>query len=835
MTSRYGNARIRRGLIHFFVGKGGTALAGVFAAILIVRELSIAEFAQYSVLVALVEILTALSGLGLAHALLRYVPELYQEGYQASLRKLVFSALAIRTCILGLCIVLAYIFSEKISINIGLASAVLAFQIFLITIFFRSTVQFLSQVLESTLHQGIAQLVYFVAVMTRLLGLVYLSFQGDVSLIEVIVLEIISDLLSFIVVMVGVSSVVSKNNTEGDSIEDDGSWVLLHLKKIAKFAVVGYLQHLAILPYGGHTNRLVGGNLLNVSSMANYGFAQTIYEYIKRYLPAQLLMGLIRPVIVARYCEHRNFSISAKLCEQVLQINYFFIGLLFVPLVVAGGDGLSVLSAGKYGHESLIILIGLFAVLTLETKRQQLELLVQIVEKYQFLIYSNILLASSVFAAIFFLPVWGAVAFPIANSLGLLVANQWVKFRLRKDGFEYGNTDLYPTICVIFLLLASIIVGFILKKVGVHWLISSILVMSIYILGGYVLCRKLLLDFVNDFINGKKRSAEIVKGSQIENSSINIAFSVLSSKNSAPLIDQIARNVFPHTVFVHHDFSKYKEFITSEPNIVILKDHVITSWGDWSLVEATLRLMKVAMDNPKITHFQLLSEACIPIRPINEFEAYLQNEQLDVMMDFIPLNLNHVLYSHGWRYLSTSKFIIKVARRASFWITDGGSYTPICSVNIRNPLPPNSLKKLFLSLMGKAILKALYLKWKLQWQGRDITDLAIGGQWFCLSRNACRLLLLHHQNNKEFYDYLKKCHIPDEAYIQSIFYKWKIENIPLRFSVNNHALFWDECSTGPDELKVSDLDKIRMSGKFFARKFSLDIDDPLRGLFQSKR
>ncbi|MYN18433.1 AAA family ATPase, partial [Rugamonas sp. FT107W] len=40
------------------------------------RLLPVDQFASYSVLVALVETLTAVSGLGLAHALLRYVPEL---------------------------------------------------------------------------------------------------------------------------------------------------------------------------------------------------------------------------------------------------------------------------------------------------------------------------------------------------------------------------------------------------------------------------------------------------------------------------------------------------------------------------------------------------------------------------------------------------------------------------------------------------------------------------------------------------------------------------------------------------------------------------------------
>lgn len=41
---------------------------------------------------------------------------------------------------------------------------------------------------------------------------------------------------------------------------------------------MAYLQHLAILPYGGNMNRLVGGNLFGDLVMASFGFAQSLYE-----------------------------------------------------------------------------------------------------------------------------------------------------------------------------------------------------------------------------------------------------------------------------------------------------------------------------------------------------------------------------------------------------------------------------------------------------------------------------------------------------------------------------------------------------------------------------
>lgn len=100
LSTRYGDKRIKRGLMHFFLGKGVSAIAGLVAMLLVVRSLSIADFARYSVLVALVELFTAISGLGLVQVLLRYVPELYATFKTRALQKLFKYSFALRSAAL---------------------------------------------------------------------------------------------------------------------------------------------------------------------------------------------------------------------------------------------------------------------------------------------------------------------------------------------------------------------------------------------------------------------------------------------------------------------------------------------------------------------------------------------------------------------------------------------------------------------------------------------------------------------------------------------------------------------------------------------------------------
>ena len=49
-----------------------------------------------------------------------------------------------------------------------------------------------------------------------------------------------------------------------------------------------------------------------------------------------------------------------------------------------------------------------------------------------------------------------------------------------------------------------------------------------------------------------------------------------------------------------------------------IQAHYDTAWGDVSLVRATLALLRAALEDEEMTHFVLLSESCVPVRPLPE-------------------------------------------------------------------------------------------------------------------------------------------------------------------------------------------------------------------------
>jgi hypothetical protein len=506
LIARYGVERVRKGLTHFILGKAVSAGGGLLAMVLVVRMLSIPDFANYSVLIALVEVATALSGLGIVHVMLRYVPELYVKHYRQALQKLVWGAFLLRTGVLLVVIWVVWALSGTLAPLIGLAGQVDAFSAFLLIVIFRTTSHFLSQVLESTLHQGIAQAGFSATSLLRVVGMFYLLSSGHASLLDVIWVEIAAEVLGVSIMLLGMARILNPALTQPVP-SDDGTWLRLNLPQMARFALSGYAQHMVGLPFGSNTNRLVGGYLFAPALMASFGFAQAIYEYVKRYLPAQLLIGLIRPIVVARYSTHRNFSFVAATCDRVMRVNVLLIAALLCVLAIGGRQIFEWLTVGKYGLDAVLMVALLMVVLALETQRLLLEVLAQTVERYAILIPTNLMLSVSILPPVLMFPILtrmdqaflGALAFPVFNAIALVFSNQSVARQLAREGFDYTHA-WGESLKVGLLALGVSAAGIVLKILGAHWMLALAAGIALFALGSWRLQKEDAKAFTADLM-----------------------------------------------------------------------------------------------------------------------------------------------------------------------------------------------------------------------------------------------------------------------------------------------------------------------------------------------
>ena len=797
--------------------------------VLVVRGLSIGEFAQYSVLIAFVEIGVALSGFGIAQVVLRYVPKLYVGQQPDVLEKLLARLITIRSLSLTFFLALGFLLSPWIVEWVGLQGALGAFKVFLLIVFFRGTAYLLSQILESTLHQGWTQVAFSVSSAVKLIGTTFFLWSNSITLLAIIWLEALADLLAVAVLSLGVVRGGLMGQTVG--ARDDKAhraWFAHNTGALVRFAAAGYLQHLAILPYGGHTNRLVGGATLSTLGMANFGFAQALYEYVKRYLPAQLLMGTVRPLVIARYEQTGDFAGAVRTCSQIMQINVVFCGLIAVAASVGGGKAFWFLSSGKYTQEALQIFLALIVVLVLETHRQQIDLLIQISRRYEDLIGSNAVVSASVLLAVGLVSFMGGSAFPLANALGLAGANWMALSRMQKRGFQ-SEYDWASSACVAFGSLVSISTGLGLLQLGVHWLAATVTACCAFTAIAYFFLSDLIRSFWKNTTSGTTVPVLSQAAATDVTLPVRVAFGVLSSKHSVACVEQIADAVFPHPVYVHHDFTKVPNWATNRNNVHVLLDPVQTAWGDWSLVAATLRLMEEAALDTRNTHFQLLSESCMPVRPINEFVCYLEQERPDFMVAMSGLNNIGILRSHGWRYLCVKGIFRRLFRKLSVTYYPWSHRQVVSGVNVN--VINESEKAPWQRWLVDQLMKMTLLRLESSLGGAHGCTMAVGSQWLGMSMQGARYILKLRNESPAFMQHFQSAHIPDESFFQTIVMTLHRANPDLRLADSNHALFWFGNGTGPDEIGEKVFLDIAASGKFFARKFPLDPDSSVRRVF----
>lgn len=102
-----------------------------------------------------------------------------------------------------------------------------------------------------------------------------------------------------------------------------------------------------------------------------------------------------------------------------------------------------------------------------------------------------------------------------------------------------------------------------------------------------------------------------------------IAFILLCHKDPDAILDQVARlTAAGDYVAIHFDASaapadyrKITGALTDNLNVTFVTRRVRCGWGEWSLVEATLRTLQAAFDAfAQATHFYMLSGDCMPIK-----------------------------------------------------------------------------------------------------------------------------------------------------------------------------------------------------------------------------
>ncbi len=479
----YSAARIKRGALYLVGGKALTALAGVGTFLLLVRELPVEQFGAYTIMFGLVELIDALSGLGATQILSRYVPELLVERRHAALRRVVAMALAFRLVVLAVFLAGVFALAPFVFPLVGLGDWQWAAKAYLAVVLVRIVELSLFGVLESMLQQAIAQLGLGFVTALRFGLLAAASFGAGLALETVIAIELATDLVGCAILLIGLMRRIPRHPGRPD--EDAAAWLRGSWSRMREFGLKGYAQHLLIVPYVGSTNRLLVGGTLAGAETALFGFAQSVIDLVYRYLPANLLAGIIRPVLTARYVRDRQFADLELAANLILKINATLIGAAAVAVFAGGNPMLDIVTRGKY-HEGVVSLLMLMCALLLAySMRSMLDHVCHALERNGPLVWANAVMLLSLPPGIALLPVAGVYALPAANLAGAALACATIAWRLRREGFDFrydlaGLGRLLAAACLAMLGAAAV------RSAGAGWVAATGLALAGYAAGTHL-------------------------------------------------------------------------------------------------------------------------------------------------------------------------------------------------------------------------------------------------------------------------------------------------------------------------------------------------------------
>lgn len=270
------------------------------------------------------------------------------------------------------------------------------------------------------------------------------------------------------------------------------------------------------------------------------------------------------------------------------------------------------------------------------------------------------------------------------------------------------------------------------------------------------------------------------------------AYLILAHKNQQQLELLLKLlDIEQNDIFIHIDsrakdisFTDLKKAVNRTK--VFFTDRTSVSWGSYSIVNSTLVLLKAAKKEGPYSYYHLLSGQDLPLKPIAEINKFY--DENDNKWNYLNMNTE----DNEWSQTA-------VAARLDYFskwnkkMSTGGKF----------------------AILTQPLRRIIYII------KRRLTKYIAGAAWFDINDELASLIL---KKEKWIYRRFKNFLLPDEAFLQTIVYKYGLEKTCKPYM---RYIDWDNSGDGksPYVFREHDFQRLVSSGCNFARKFDMDVDD----------
>ncbi len=341
----YSIHRLRWNTLVFTGGKGINATLSLSIFALIASTLSKADFAIYAWLLAFVELSTNLSRFGINWAVDRYVPQLRSTLNSFALRRFILIMTGLR---LGAVLLVAGVFFWWGGWLLGLSGKedwIPAFDQYVVILIPFALMTFFRDVLfQSLLQQAHSQgntTLRHLTLLAVLAGVLLLS--DSFTLYHVIYADIAATVFAALFATFQLWHMLRRLPYDtAPTTTTLPSW-----RAISKFAANSYANEVLRMSGSGYAVMTAAPHLLTTIALAPYGFCQTLFSQLNRFLPAHLFSGLYRPRLIAQYTKTGSFEALNWQLIVILKVSNYILAAGIAVFAVYGGEILGLLSGGK--------------------------------------------------------------------------------------------------------------------------------------------------------------------------------------------------------------------------------------------------------------------------------------------------------------------------------------------------------------------------------------------------------------------------------------------------------------------------------------------------------
>jgi O-antigen/teichoic acid export membrane protein len=493
-TSPYSITALRHSTWQFLTGKAISALLTFAILLWLVRLLPIEEYGAYVIMVAGMELVFALSGLGLPWLAARFLPEYHLYASGAVLAEMCRKLLIWQMLSLLFFVMLIATLLDSYLAWVGLERFHTSVQIYLVVLLVEGLGRFLREALLSPLMlQGEVRLSMVLRQLSFLALIAILDFIDHGALPWIICAELAASTLGMLIAVILLCRRL--RGLQDQLIEPN--WSVPALASQWHIVWRMYAAQLLTLTYSPQVFINLIQRTLGVEATALFGFLSSLQGQISRYLPATLLSSLIRPKLMASYVSGGGMAELSRNANLAGKLSLFALMPLLPLAALGGGAFVYWLSAGKF-MDSDLLLLGLMLVLVPYSQRQ-LNDTVAVASGHSGLCtraaISGLIMLPLMWVMLQLdLGLWAAV---IAIGLGHFLHNIVVVVGVARYGYQSDWTGLAKLILSAFVAYGG---SFLLRLVSPDTLISSwllVVVQCTVVALIYLLCAWLVKPFTS--------------------------------------------------------------------------------------------------------------------------------------------------------------------------------------------------------------------------------------------------------------------------------------------------------------------------------------------------